>query len=57
MGNTFMTVVGTGMYQECIYGLNDMEFKSRFVQEAELRMLKEQGEKIDKIICLATEDA
>lgn len=57
MGNTFMTVVGTGMYQECIYGLNDMEFKSRFVQEAELRILKEQGEKIDRIICLATEDA
>lgn len=57
MGSTFMTVVGTGMYKECTYGLNNLEFKSRFVQEAELRILKEQGEKIDKIICFATEEA
>lgn len=57
MGNTFMTVVGTGMYQKCTYGMNDLEFESKFVQEAVLRILKQQGEKIDKIICLATKEA
>ena len=57
MGNTFLTVIGTGIYADCTYSMDEMNFHSRYIQEAILRILKEKGIKIDKIVCLATREA
>lgn len=57
MSNTFMTVVGTGFYAKCTYEMDGFQYSTRFIQEAVLRILKEKGVEIDKIICLATEEA
>lgn len=57
MGNTFLTVIGTGIYTDCTYSMDGMNFHSRYIQEAILRILKEKDIKIDKIVCLATREA
>lgn len=57
MGNAFLTVVGTGRYESCTYRMGEYECTSHYIQEAVLRILKEKGIAIDKIICLATKQA
>lgn len=57
MGNTYLTVIGTGRYEPCTYKMADHEWTSRYIQEAVLRILKEEGVQIDRIVCLATSQA
>lgn len=57
MGKVFMTIVGTGCYQECAYELNGELCRDRFIQKALVKLLFNQGIKFDKIICFMTEES
>lgn len=57
MGKVFMTVVGTGNYQECTYELNGEVSKDRFIQKALMNLLLNQGISFDKVICFMTKES
>lgn len=57
MGKVFMTVVGTGRYQDCSYELNGEVGRDRFIQKALMNLLLNQGINFDKIICFMTEES
>ncbi len=55
----FISVLGTGFYNECNYYSGNFAFKTRFIQQATLAMLAEQGNwtKDDAAYILLTEGA
>jgi CRISPR-associated Csx2 family protein len=53
----FLSFLGTGPYVECIYTLKDNERKTRFVQDAMVRMLCNNFTEKDKIFFFLTEEA
>lgn len=55
----FMSVLGTSLYNECSYYQKDKEnsIKSRFVQEATIRMMCQDWKKDDQIIIFTTKQS
>jgi len=55
----FMSVLGTGFYDECSYYLSDpvKSFKTRYVQEAAVRFMCSDWNKEDSIIIFTTNNA
>lgn len=59
MANVFLTVLGTGFYSECDYFYGNQTIRTKYVQEALIKILTQgwQRENGDKIVILLTKDA
>lgn len=57
MAKVLISVLGIGEYKDCIYNYNNIEHKSKFIQESLIHILNKDCNKIDKFVIALTEGA